>query len=687
MSELAHPGPTCSVIGLALVVGVGTRGVEGLKRVPEVLEWSSESLRLSTATWDPAAASGSGSAILDGLLSAENLDRLRRLGYVFPELNVGQAIRPVVVILADIDDSASATVVDAVFPELKKSVAKCQYVGLLLTSSGVDAAMAWTPARRPEWTCFIPALENTATSGRRSPCDLALHAAQTATMIADRAHSGLGSRLLGGTAAAPGYTPVAQVGAAYLAHDQSRLVSQLDGPMAAEILRLNFRNVAPYEPAGAFDSAGETRFPASSTPLDMASSLLVDTPFSLETPVGEPWRIHLATGEVGAEFGRSLPRRWPSILRRTADFIDSSRASVWRETVEGNQQRLESARRTLIETDVSALHHHTRGPDRVLVWAAKSAEALEQPIEIARPANSDFEAAMEKLKTEIAKAPSTLARVARVGLVGLLAAEALRRGTLLLLSPVWACGAFALTLAATAVWAATIWDRAHRRLIDARDESERSLKARFERQMRDKLAACLADLRTKLGTALASARDQSLVEAKDALDRADELDQPPAATDDHLVYIERVLAPEDASSIRTKLNPPYEWLQREAAERAALIPAGQNPSMSGTAAAVLKLVREWLASQVQTLGIDYALETRMKRLQEDFPAIAATLQSRAFAMGPHGICSRFWLAPSSVTAQLQAAVDELEPGDSVLTHEGDFLACISFRVEPKGAKR
>ena len=687
MSELAHPGPTCSAIGLALVVGVGTRGVEGLKRVPEVLEWSSEGLRLSTATWDPAAASGSGSAILDGLLSAENLDGLRKLGYIFPELNVGQAIHPLVVILADIDDSASATLVDAILAELKKSVAKCQYVGLLLTSGGMDTAASWTPARLAEWTYLIPAFENTATAGRRSPCDLALHAAQTAAMMADRAHSGLGNRLLAGTTAAPGYTPVAQVGGAYLAHDRSRLATQLEGPIAAEILRLNFREVAPFEPAGAFDSAGETRFPASSAPLEMASSLLVDTPFSLETTVGEPWRIHLATGEVGAEFGRSRPRRWPSILRRTADFFDSSRASVWRETVEGNQHRLESVLRTLIETDLSALHHHTRGPDRILVWAAKSAEALEQPLEIARPANSDFEAAMENLKTEIAKAPSTLARVARVSLVGLLAAEALRRTTLLFLSPIWAWGAFALTLAAAAVSAATIWDRAHRGLIDARDESERSLKARFERQMRDKLVACLADLRTKLGTALASARDQALVEAREALDRADELDQPPAAADDHLVYIERVLAPEDAFSILSELNPPYEWLQREAAEHGALIPARQNPSMSGTAAAVLKLVREWLASQVETLGIDYALETRMKRLQEDFAAIAATLQRRAIAMGPHGICSRFWLAPSSVTAQLQAAVDELEPGASVFNHEGDFLACISFRVEPKGAKR
>jgi len=673
--------PQACPANLTLVIGVGALAARTVEELSKLLASAPVGQRLAMATW-VADTSEDLEPAVKWLWSAANLDALENLGFQIPERVVRQPLRLLSLCVVDLSDARAEAGVERARKSLEALQFQTEGLGLLLGTSGWDDIISHTLAKHPQWNLILPFPQQDAVAGSRSAEDISASVARLILLIANPDRCGIGSALRRLVTAGSESAPVACLGGAFVDSGERQLFDYLEQHIAARLLRLQYENLKPFEPAAAFDDQRRGRLIALLGPEDLARKLLKDTPFRLGGD--NPWSVSLVDDIVTAELAGVPRRRWIAVLLKLRDFFDFTKARRWREAIEDCEEKLKNELEEAAREDIAALHRYVRGPDRLAVWAERVRDALEKPVEIASVASADLESAVENLRQEISRMPGA-SLWSRVALLGLLGAEAVRR-----LLQVWP-GAligwigFATALAVATLLGLRLFDRAHLRLVTARENAQRALANRYEAQTRDNLILSLGHLRSSLLARIISESKEVVRQSEAALKRAEDLERATLTSLPNLIHVEPVIDNQFAPKVLEHLNPAWAKLQAEAADLGALSPVRGEAEMVGTAKAARDYARSYLESRRGDLTLERLLLLRGAHEPGYADRICARLYQRASMLAGGALIST-WAGPADTLDLLSDEILAADANAVKLYTDMQLLGCVMLRSVPGGGK-
>lgn len=438
-------------------------------------------------------------AAISELLSAPNLDHLERLGYQIPQRSAGQPLCPYLVCVIDGGEASAGDCLAEVLSAIEACTTRRIAIAILVGYGLLENLLSHQGVSQYSWDWILPFPAQEPSAGTRSADDLAAAVARLLVLFSIPGQPGFGEDVLARTGGLRGSrAPVVRVGAAFLDADITGLADYLAHPIAGELLERQYKDLKRYEPAATFDDERRTSLHSQISLDSLARRLLRETPFVLTANPGEPWRVTLPAGIITSEVEGLPRRRWVAALLKLRDVLAFTKARRWAEAMESAEKALEDSLDKIVAEDVLQLHHYVRGPDRLLTWASLAQEVLERQPDIARSESAGFDQAVEHLKQEIAMAPTSIAVWARVALLGLLGAAALRYLVGFLIGPGLGWVGFALGLLVAAAGGAWILEKAHRRLFAALHAAQEALARRYEAQGVENLILLLDRLRGRL---------------------------------------------------------------------------------------------------------------------------------------------------------------------------------------------
>ncbi|MFZ5926312.1 MAG: hypothetical protein ACOYX1_02580 [Acidobacteriota bacterium] len=533
-----------------------------------------------------------------------------------------------------------------------------------------------------DWILPFPAQEPSA--GTRSADDLAAAVARLLVVLSTPDRPGFGDDVFARAEGPRGSrAPVVRVGAAFLDADITGLADCLAHPIAGELLERQYKDLKRYEPAATFDDERRTSLHSQISLDSLARRLLRETPFALTANPGEPWRVALPVGVITSEVEGLPRRRWVAALLKLRDVLDFTKARRWSEAMESAEKALEESLDEIIKADVIQLHRYVRGPDRLLTWASQAQEVLERQADIARSERAGFDRAVEHLKQEIAMTPTPIAVWARVALLGLLGAAALRYVVGFLIGPGLGWAGFALGLLVAGAGGAWILEKAHRRLFAALHAAQEALARRYEAQGVENLILLLDRLRGRLlariGEEVARVRAQAA--AAIGIASSEKQDFGPGEPAD-VINVEWVVPAQLRRRWLERLAPPWAHLHDEAARAGHLVPAPSDgpECMQETAEGLRDFARSCLMARLAESGLAGLIEFRTS-VEEGFAdRTVRDLDRRAAALAPRCPRRTVWRGPEQVLARIHDAIAELDSDAIENPTEFEMLACLKVET-------
>jgi hypothetical protein len=560
---------------------------------------------------------------------------------------------------------------------------------VVLGAGTLEGLLSHQAVTQHPWDLIIPFPAQEPSAGTRSADDLITAVARLLTVFSTPDQPSFGSDVMAGADGAGGSRPVVvRIGCSFLDADITALADCLVHPIAGELLERQFKDLKRYEPAATFDEGGRTRLLAQVSLDSLARRLLGDTPFVLTAEPGRPWRLHLPVGIIAPETEALPPRRWVAALLKLRDVLDFTKARRWAETMERAEKALEESLDLIIRDDVVQLHRYVRGPDRLLTWAGLAQELLERQPDIQRPSGGGFDVAIERLKLEIATTPTPIAVWARVGLLGLLGAAALKSLVSLVLGPVLGWVGFGLGLLAAAAGCAWLLEKAHRRLFAALNAAQDALLQRYEAQGVENLILLLDRLRGRL---LARIKDEvSRLRAQTAaalsIAKSEKENFGPEDPAD-IVNVEWAVPARWRRRFLDWLALPWEHLVSDAAQAGHQVPVPlEGPEcMQETANALRNFARSYLTTRLAELGLAGLLEFR-GGVEDGFAdRIVRDLDRRSAALAPFPLRRTVWRGPEPVLARFREAITGLDPDVMENPTEVQMLACLKAGIVRSGS--
>jgi hypothetical protein len=667
------------IANLTLAVGIGPLGDRIIVQLRRLLVAAEESHRRAIACWSGSEEESGLAAAAAQLLSNKNLDLLEQAGFQVPGRAVGQPPRLSQAFIVDLDDPQASRILDAARGHLA-SVSGATFVTIMAIGSAQVADMlAGDILSKHEWNRVLPVSKQDRVAGVRSDNDIVATVARMALLfsVADQSH--FGSSVLGAAGAAGARTPVVRVGAAFLDCGREDLLNALSAPVAGRLLERQFTAPKGFQPPAAFDDQRRTKVLDLIRAEALAQRLLSNTPFTLSTDPGAPWQISLPLGVVTSELEGVPRRRWIAVLLKLRDLFDFAKARRWGEAIEDAESALLASLHTAIEDDVRQLHHYERGPDRLLTWAALASDVLERQPEIAQPSNADFDAAIERLRKQIQKAPNAVAVWARVALLGWLGAEGIRQLLRLIMGNAAGWAGFGITLVIAAVLGFRLLERAHEGLYSALHTAQEALIRKYEAQTRDNLILVLNRVRSRLLGSLDAEVQRLQRQAQKASTIASSMvDQFGGEEAGDLVNVEWLVPVGLRARLLQTLDPPWATLQSQAATGGEFVPAPIDgaDTMKQTAAGLVEFARKYFDSRLDDFSLLRLLEFRGQEDDGFVDRIVQDLDRRATALAGRAPLSSTWHGPADVLAQFHEALVALDSNAHEQHSASGMVACV-----------
>jgi hypothetical protein len=685
MAASGNPlAPIRRVASLSLIAGVGPLGERVTTELGKLLPQTGEAQSRAVAVWNASQTNDDLRAAALTLLSAPNLDRLEQLGYQIPQRLSGQPLCPNLVCVIDGGDTGAENRLSEVFSIVEECAPRTAAIAVILGNVNLENVASHRALAQRSWDWILPFPKQEPSAGTRSEDDLIAAVARLLMVLSTPDQPGFGGDVLMRAEPSRGSrSPVLRVGAAFLDADITGLADRLAHPVAGELLERQYKDLKRHEPAATFDDERRTKLHSQIRLDSLARRLLTDTPFALTANPSEPWRVILPAGIITSSVEGLPRRRWVAALLKLRDVLDFTKARRWAEAMESAEKALEESLDTVIAEDVFELHHYVRGPDRMLTWASLAQEILERQPEIARPKLADFDPAVERLKREIATAPTPVAVWARVILLGLLGAAALRYivGFLIGPGPGWA--GFALGLLVAAMGGAWILEKAHRKLFAALQAAQEALSRRYEAQSVENLILLLDRLRGRLlariGEEVARVRAQAA--AANTVANSEKQDfglQEPVG----VVNVEWAVPAALRPQWLEWLSPPWTNLHDEATRAGHMVPVpSDGPAcMQETAEALRRFARTYLMDKLTKLGLAGLIEYRSVAEAGFAGRMVSDLDRRAAVLAPRPPRRTVWRGPEHLLERIHDAIVQLDPGVSENPTELEMLACLKVET-------
>ena len=676
--------PIRRVANLSLIAGFGRLGERVATELGRLLPQTGEAQSRAVAVWNASQPKEDLRAAALTLLSARNLDWLEQLGYQIPQRLAGQPLCANLVCVIDGGETGGENRLSEVFSIVGECAPRTTAIAVMLGEVQLEKLASHDAVAQRSWDWILAFPKQEPSAGTRSEDDLVAAVARLLVVLSTPDQPGFGSDVLFSAEGSRGSrTPVVRVGAAFLDADVTGLADCLAHPIAGELLALQYKDLKRYEPAATFDDERRTKLHSQIQLESLAHRLLAETPLVLTASPGEPWRVTLPAGLITSEVEGLPRRRWVAALLKLRDVLDFTKARRWAEAMERAERALEDSLDKIIEEDVLQLHRYVRGPDRILTWASLAQEILERQPDISRPESAGFDQAVERLKQEIATAPTPVAVWARVMLLGLLGAAVLRYIVGFLIGPVPGWAGFALGLLGAAMGGAWILEKAHRRLFAALHAAQEALSRRYEAQGVENLILLLDRLRghllARIGEEIARLRAQAAAALTIANSEKQAFGpQEPTA----VVNVEWAVP----AALRPRwlewLAPPWTSLHGEAARAGHMIPAPSDglAYMQGTAEALRSFAQSYLTDKLTKLGLTGLIEFRSSVEAGFADRIVRDLDRRAAALAPRSPRRTVWRGPGPLLAQIHEAVIRLDPDAIENPTELEMLACLKVET-------
>ena len=666
----------CRVAKLTLAVAVGRLGTPVLAELADLLPHVPEGHRRCVAIWSDNEQLSAATGIL---LSQQNLDQLRQLGFQLPAQQLGQPLRLHVMVAIDAGDPAAASSLEKIMDQLSGVPVRRHLTALVLHANTLDDCLSADATRKVRWDVVLPFPAMESSVGRRSEADLVSSVARTMLLLSLPASGVPGSATQ--LSASEG-ARVLRVGGAFVDARLDDLLKGLGRRVVGRLLRLQFEKPKSLPSPSAYDEDARTNVEAMLTPERLATALVASTPFVLETRQDGAWRLSLPAGETAVEL-HGLPRhRWVAVLRKLKDFFEFSKARRWREQLESAEEDLLASLKVEMAKDVAALHRYPRGPDRVLTWCDRLRARLEAPFELARHRGRDFEQAAAALRHEVAAAPEAGPLWACAASLGLLAGSAARASGVHVYG--FAGGVVGLLAAIGAAAGLALWAReaAHGRLMRARSAALEALAVHYEQQASTNLTGALLRVREALAATVEDRRRQNLLVANAAVVEAEALERRgDSPCDDGLVNVESALPRDREEEFLASLSLPWQQLVAAAASAGVLVPARADDGQ--TAAVELAPVERFAQTYLETRRADCTLGQQLAFRARDnagcVEQLVANLQARAAGLAPGPRAKTTWFGPPDLLDSLGNAIYALDPGAERQPIDVELLACL--RVE------
>ncbi|MGB9618871.1 MAG: hypothetical protein ACPL7K_00500 [Armatimonadota bacterium] len=667
---------------LSLTAGFGPMGERVTSELAKLLRSTGEAHNLAVKVWNASQTVEDLRAAVSELLSAANLDRLDQI----PQRMAGQPLCPYLVCVIDGDEAGAGDYLREVLSEIEVCAGRRVAIAVVVGDGLLENLVSHQAVSQHSWDWILPFPAQEPSAGNRSAEDLAAAVARLLVVFSTPGGSGFGDdvfALRGGSRQSQ--ASVVRVGAAFLDADISGLADCLVHPIAGELLERQYKDLKRYEPAATFDDERRTSLHSQICLDSLARRLLAETPFVLTTNPGEPWRVTLPAGIITAEVEGLPRRRWVAALLKLRDVLDFTKARRWAEAMEATEKALEDSLDKIVAEDVLQLHRYVRGPDRLLTWASLAQEILERQPDIHRPAKGGFDEAVERLKQEIATTPAPIAVWARVALLGLLGAAALRYMVGFLIGPVLGWAGFVLGLLAAAAGGAWILEKAHRRLFAALQAAQEALGRRYEALGVENLILLLDRLRGRLLARIGEEVARVRAQAAAAITIANSEKQnfgPQEPTG--VVNVEWVIPAALRRRSLDWLALPWDSLHGEAARAGRLVPAPPDgpACMQETADALRSFGRSYILGRLAELGLADLIEFRNSAEGGFADRIVRDLDRRAAALAPRLPRSTVWRGPKRVLARFHDTIIQLDPDATENPSDLEMLACLKAETAP-----
>jgi hypothetical protein len=664
---------------LTVVIGVGRAGASTLAELTGALQAAPEINRRSIATWDANDATRNLADATASLLAQKNLDAIEQLGYRIPTVQVGQPLRVYGVFIVDLDDGTSSKALEGAFAQLAALKVNDYRAGWLLTRATLAACLSAPLATRAEWDVVLPVPAADRIGGERSDEDVIATVARTVLILSVPGAAASLPSVLSRSADAAARPLLLRAGAAFVDAKVETLLERLANLVAARLLRDQFADPKPFQPAASYDPQGITKTESLVVPESLARALLASTPFVLGAEANQPWTVRLSAAETAVNLHGVLQRRWVAILRKLKDFFDFTKARHWRETVEASAGELTQSVKASMLSDVQALYRCERGPDRVLAWSERLRTRLEVPVEIAMPRTGEFANAVDSLRDEIAIFPDGVGLASSMALAGLLGAGA--AWTVCASLGGLAVGAIgvALTLMIAAGIGASIYQRAHRRLMRAREHSLQALSGYYEVQMRGNLAEVLERTRRSLLAYVEALRTENRRICEITVSEAASLERRLGdESQNGIVNVESPILPAMVADFLTHLALPWGHVIAEAAGQDALLPVVQSDQSTFAAPveSALAFARRYLQSHKTRLSLREQLAFRGQLDTRYVEQLVRNLDRRSAALVTGVGVETTWCGPPDLLALLRGAVPDLGGATHEEPVELELLACV-----------
>lgn len=674
------------VASLSLVAGFGPLGERVTSELAKVLRSTGEAHRCAVRVWSASETIEELRTAVSELLSAPNLDRLERLGYQIPERSAGQPLCPYLVCVIDGGEASAGGRLTEVLATIEACTSRRVAIAMVLGDGLLENLVSHKGVSEQSWDWILPFPAQEPSAGTRSADDLAAAVARLLVVFSTPDRPGFGYDVFARAEGSRGpLAPVVRVGTAFLDADITGLADCLAHPIAGQLLELQFKDLKRYEPAATFDDERRTSLHSQIALDSLARRLLSETPFALTANPGEPWRVTLPAGVIASEVEDLPRRRWVAALLKLRDVLDFTKARRWAEAMESAEKTLEDSLDKIVAEDLLQLHRYVRGPDRLLTWASVAQEVLERQPDIARPERAGFDQAVQQLKQEIAMAPTPIAVWARVALLGLLGAAALRYLVGFLIGPGPGWVGFALGLLVAAASGTWILEKAHRRLLAALHAAQEALGRRYEAQGVENLILLLDRLRGRLlariGEEVARVRAQAAAAITIAnLEKQNFGPEDPA----DVVHVEWALPTHLRRRWLERLAPPWANLHGEAARTGHLIPApSDGPAcMQETAEGLRGFAQSYLMARLAESGLAGLIEFRNSVEAGFADRIVHDLDRRAAALAPRSPRRTVWRGPEHVLARVHDAIVQLDPDAIENPTDFEMLACLKVETAP-----